>query len=126
MNAGLLTLSQALWVLFGANVGTTMTGWLVALVGLKLDVEALALPLVGGGMLLRLTGGGRRGAAGTAAAGFGVLFLGIDILQGAFVGLADDLKIPQAKASPTSFSRCSSALRSRWSCRARAPRWLSH
>jgi phosphate:Na+ symporter len=45
-----------------------MTGWLVALVGLKLNVEALALPLVGGGMLLRLTVSGRRGAAGRAGA----------------------------------------------------------
>jgi phosphate:Na+ symporter len=40
-------------VLFGANVGTTMTGWIVALVGLKFKVEALAMPLVGLGALLR-------------------------------------------------------------------------
>ena len=63
VNAGLLNLSQALWVLFGANVGTTMTGWLVAVVGLKFKIEALALPLVGLGMLLRMGGeAGRRGA----------------------------------------------------------------
>jgi Na+/phosphate symporter len=80
VNAGLLTLGQSLWVLFGANVGTTMTGWLVALVGLKFDIALLALPLIGLGMLLRLTGeGSRRGALGTAVAGFGVLFLGIDL-----------------------------------------------
>jgi len=97
VNAGLLNLSQALWVLFGANVGTTMTGWLVALVGLQFKIEALALPLIGGGMVLRLTSSGRRGALGTAAAGFGVLFLGIDILQEAFIGLADDLTMPQGE-----------------------------
>ena len=45
VNAGLMTLAPALWVLFGANVGTTMTGWIVALVGLKFKIEALALPL---------------------------------------------------------------------------------
>lgn len=51
INAGLLGLSQTLWVLFGANVGTTITGWLVALVGLKFKIEVLALPLIGIGML---------------------------------------------------------------------------
>jgi len=42
-NAGLLSLEQAIWVIFGSNVGTTMTGWIVAIVGFKLDLEALAL-----------------------------------------------------------------------------------
>ena len=70
INAGLLGLAPALWVLFGANIGSTMTGWLVALVGLKFKIEAFALPLVGLGMLLRLTGASqRRGAIGTAVAG---------------------------------------------------------
>ncbi len=96
VNAGLLNLSQALWVLFGANIGTTITGWLVALVGLKIKVEVLALPLVGVGMLLRLTGsGGRRDALGMALAGFGVLFIGIDMLREAFSGLAAGFVLPQ-------------------------------
>jgi phosphate:Na+ symporter len=96
VNAGLLTLGGALWVLFGANVGTTMTGWLVALVGLRLSVEALALPLVGIGMLLRLGDEvGRRGAFGTALAGFGLLFLGIATLRNGFAGVAAGLALPQ-------------------------------
>ena len=95
INAGLLNLSQALWVLFGANVGTTMTGWLVALVGLKFKIEVLALPLIGVGMILRLSGAGaRRGALGTALAGFGVLFLGIDMLKETFSGLSADFTLP--------------------------------
>ncbi len=95
VNAGLLTLGQALWVLFGANVGTTMTGWLVALVGMKFKIDAFALPLVGLGMLLRLTGeGARRGALGAALAGFGVLFLGIDLLKDTFSGVAADFRLP--------------------------------
>jgi phosphate:Na+ symporter len=82
VNAGLLNLGQSLWVLFGANVGTTATGWLVALVGFKIKIELAALPLIGVGMGLRLTGQhGRRGALGTALTGFGVLFLGIGFLQ---------------------------------------------
>jgi len=87
VNAGLLTFSQSLWVIFGANVGTTMTGWLVALIGFKIKIEAAALPLIGIGMALRLSGAEkRRGAAGGALAGFGVLFLGIGFLQQAFSG----------------------------------------
>ncbi len=95
VNAGLLTLGQSLWVLFGANVGTTTTGWLVAVVGLQFKIELLALPLIGLGMLLRLSGeGSRRGALGTAVAGFGVLFLGIDLLKDAFSGVADGFTLP--------------------------------
>ena len=96
VNAGLLGLAPALWVLFGSNVGSTMTGWIVALVGLKFKIEALALPLVGAGMMLRLTGEGqRRGALGTAVAGFGLLFLGIALLQQSFDGLAGQVALPQ-------------------------------
>jgi phosphate:Na+ symporter len=98
VNAGLLGLGGALWVLFGANVGTTMTGWIVALVGLKFKVEALALPLVGVGAVLRLTGtGNRRGAIGTALAGFGLLFLGIALLQQSFTDLADQVALPRGE-----------------------------
>ncbi|MBU4045114.1 MAG: Na/Pi symporter, partial [Gammaproteobacteria bacterium] len=96
VNAGLLTLGQSLWVLFGSNIGTTMTGWLVALVGLKFKIDLLALPLIGIGMALRLTGEhSRRGATGLALAGFGVLFLGIDMLQTAFSGFTSDFSLSE-------------------------------
>jgi phosphate:Na+ symporter len=100
VNAGLLALGPALWVLFGANVGTTMTGWIVALVGLKFKVEMLAMPLAGLGALLRMTGQGqRRGAVGTALAGFGLLFMGIALLQQAFTGLAGQISLPQGEGA---------------------------
>lgn len=96
VNAGLISLGQALWVLFGANVGTTMTGWLVALVGMKFSIDVFALPLIGLGMLLRLTGAGsRRAALGSALAGFGVLFLGIEMLKDTFASVAADVRLPQ-------------------------------
>jgi phosphate:Na+ symporter len=89
VNTGLLNLTQASWIIFGTNVGTTMTGWFVALVGLQFKIEALALPLIGIGMGLRLTGSRtRHGALGQAMAGFGVFFLGIDTLRVAFASLA--------------------------------------
>jgi phosphate:Na+ symporter len=96
VNAGLLPLGQSLWVFFGANVGTTFTGWLVAVIGFKLKLEAAALPLIGIGILLRISGPDtRRGAIGGAIGGFGVLFLGIGFLQQAFVagGSALDLSL---------------------------------
>lgn len=96
VNAGLLPLAGALWVLFGSNVGTTMTSWIVALIGLKFKIDAIALPLVGVGALLRLTGEGtRRGHLGTALAGFGLLFVGIAMLQGAFTDVAGRVELPQ-------------------------------
>lgn len=89
VNAGLITLYQALGVVYGANIGTTITGWLVAAVGFKIKVETFALPLVGIGMLLRLSGGdSRRASLGIALAGFGLFFIGIDVLKEAFEGLA--------------------------------------
>ncbi len=89
VNAGLLTLTQAMGVVYGANIGTTMTGWLVAAVGFKIKVEAFALPMVGVGMLLRLSGPReRRGYLGEALAGFGLFFIGIDVLQSAFADVA--------------------------------------
>jgi phosphate:Na+ symporter len=84
VNAGILALSQAIGVIYGAAVGTTFTGWLVALVGFKLDLQALALPVIAVGMLLQVTSAGRRAALGQALTGFGVFFLGIDVLKNTF------------------------------------------
>lgn len=50
VNAGLLTLAQSLGVIFGSNIGTTMTAWLVSLVGFGFKIEALALPLLAAGV----------------------------------------------------------------------------
>ena len=95
VNAGLLGLGPAIWVLFGANVGTTMTGWVVALLGLSFKIEALALPLIGAGVIMRLTGQqSRRAAFGTALAGLGMLFFGIAMIQQSFTGLATQIELP--------------------------------
>lgn len=85
VNAGLITLSQSLGVIYGANIGTTMTGWLISIVGFGVKIEAFALPLIGVGALARLLGAGSwKGALGVALAGFGLFFLGVDILREAF------------------------------------------
>jgi phosphate:Na+ symporter len=89
VSAGLLTLRQAIGVIFGASLGTTSTGWIVSLLGLKLSIGAVALPLVGVGALMRLLTGGRLAASGLALAGFGLIFLGIDVLQVGMSGLSE-------------------------------------
>ena len=89
VNAGLLSLGQSFGIVYGANIGTTMTGWIVAAVGLSFKVEAFALPLIGAGMLFRLLRPTSRFAAfGEAIAGFGLFFIGIDVLQEAFATFA--------------------------------------
>ena len=87
-NAGLLTLGQAVWMVFGASVGTTMTGWLVALLGFDIRIEGFSLPAIGLGALIYLFARSTRTRhLGLALAGVGLLFLGIDVLRSAFMGL---------------------------------------
>ena len=89
VNAGLMDLAHAVSVIYGANIGTTMTGWLVSLVGFRFDLKALSMPFVGSGMLLRvLRPESRQGALGEVLAGFGIFFLGIDVLKQNFAGVA--------------------------------------
>ena len=87
VGAGLLTFSESLGVIFGANIGTTITGWLVALLGFKLQLGQVLLPLILVGVLLRLTGSRRLEQVGMTIAGFGLVFVGIDLLQQGLSGL---------------------------------------
>lgn len=88
VNAGLLSLKQAIRVAYGSNLGTTMTGWLVAVIGFGLHIQTFALPAIGGGMLMTLFARNEHyAAAGKAIAGFGLFFLGIDLMKSGFSGL---------------------------------------
>lgn len=86
VGAGLLTFSQALGIILGANIGTTVTGWIIAIVGFKLKLGALAAVLIFIGALLRLFAGAKRGGLAYTIAGFGLIFIGIEALQS---GLGD-------------------------------------
>ena len=88
VSAGLLSFQQSVGVILGANLGTTSTGWLVSLLGLKFSIVGLALPLIGLGALTRLLARGRFAHVGLALAGFGLIFVGIDTLQAGMEGLA--------------------------------------
>lgn len=89
VSAGLLTFSQTIGVLLGAKLGTTSTGWIVAFLGLRFSITALALPVIGVGALMRLLGRGKIPHAGIALAGFGLIFVGIDTLQAAMSDAAE-------------------------------------
>jgi len=96
VNAGIINMRQALGIVYGSNIGTTMTGWLVAIIGFKINVDAFALPLIGIGMILKLTGGeSRRASIGLAMVGFGLFFMGIDVLRDAFGGLVETIDLAE-------------------------------
>jgi phosphate:Na+ symporter len=69
VSAGLLTFAQGLALVFGANVGTTGTGWLIALIGVRVSLTAAALPMIFVGALIKLLGRDRLAAAGESLAG---------------------------------------------------------
>ncbi|MDK1373392.1 MULTISPECIES: Na/Pi symporter [unclassified Sinorhizobium] len=91
VSAGLMTFPQGLGLVFGANVGTTGTGWLVALIGVRVSLSAYALPMIFAGALAKLLGSGRIAASGGALAGFALVLYGLTTLQQGMGGLAETL-----------------------------------
>lgn len=91
VSAGLPTFPQGLGLVFGANVGTTGTGWLVALIGVRVSLSSYALPMIFVGALVKLLGRGRISAAGAAIAGFALVLFGLTTLQQGMGGLAEQL-----------------------------------
>jgi phosphate:Na+ symporter len=94
--AGLMNFPSALGIIFGANVGTTITGWLVATLGFKFKFAEVALPLVLLGAVMRLFANGRMANSGFAIAGFGLIFVAIGTMQQGMSGL-------EGFVTPTSF-----------------------
>jgi phosphate:Na+ symporter len=82
VNTGLLTLTQSIGVIMGANIGTTTTAWIVSLIGFKFDIAAIALPAVGAGFIIGAVKWKHRDL-GTAFLGFGFIFLGLQFLTDA-------------------------------------------
>lgn len=83
VNASLLTLTQAVGAIMGANIGTTVTGWIIAVLGFSFDISSAALPAVGIGAFLVFNRRLRRPDIGEALVGFGLLFLGLSFLKDA-------------------------------------------
>lgn len=89
VTAGLLSLTQAIGIVMGANIGTTITGWLIAVIGFKVKVSALALPAVAIGFFARFFNNTKISQWGEVLLGFGILFLGFSIMGEAVSGLKD-------------------------------------
>lgn len=88
VNAGLLTLKQAISVIIGTNIGTTATAWLVSISGFHIEITTYALPAIAVGFALQIFGRTRKAKnIGEIILGFGILFIGIDYMRGAFDGL---------------------------------------
>ena len=81
VNAGLLTLTQAISVIMGANIGTTVTAWLVSWLGFKADISALAVPLMAIGFILSISKKDHRRNISELIVGFSLLFLGLSLMK---------------------------------------------
>ena len=81
VNANLLTLTQAIGVVMGANIGTTVTTWLISIIGFKFSITAIALPIVGIGLPFMFSKYKKRRDIGDILIGFGLLFLGLMFLK---------------------------------------------
>lgn len=81
VNAGLLNLSQSISVIMGANIGTTVTAWIISLLGFKVDIAMLTLPLLGIGIPLIFSGKSIRKSLGEFIFGFAFLFMGLSFLK---------------------------------------------
>ncbi len=81
VNAGLLTLAQAIGVIMGANIGTTVTAWLVSWLGFKADISILAIPLMALGFLFSNSKKNQRQNIGELIVGFSLLFLGLSFMK---------------------------------------------
>lgn len=81
VNAGLMTLAQSMAVIFGANVGTTFTAWVIALFGFKVDISAFALPLIGLSIPLLFSSKSKHKSIGEFIIGFAFLFMGLSLIN---------------------------------------------
>lgn len=81
VNAGLITLTQAVGVIMGANIGTTVTAWLISLLGFKMDISALSIPLMAVGFVCNMSKKMKWKNIGELIIGFALLFLGLSLMK---------------------------------------------
>jgi phosphate:Na+ symporter len=81
VSAGLINLTQATGIVFGANIGTSVTGWIVAIIGFKFKINALSLPAIAIGFFIRFIDNDKMRSWGDFLLGFGILFLGLGIMS---------------------------------------------
>ncbi|MGF1637465.1 MAG: Na/Pi cotransporter family protein [Cyclobacteriaceae bacterium] len=101
VGAGIMTLENAFAVIIGSNIGTTVTSWIVASIGFKVNIDALALPFIGiGGLMLIFLGAKEKTASiSKMFVGFGFLFLGLNYMKTAMEILAAGLDLTAFQGS---------------------------
>ncbi|MGB5386106.1 MAG: Na/Pi cotransporter family protein [Eudoraea sp.] len=92
-NASLLTLPEAISVIMGANIGTTITAWLITLLGFKVSMSSIALPLVGFGFLFTFSKKDNTKNWGEFIIGFAILFIGLQFLKDAMPDINENPQI---------------------------------
>ncbi len=93
VNAGLMTLTESIGVIMGANVGTTVTAWIISLIGFKVKISALALPMIGIGFPLVFSKKNKYKSWGEVIMGFALLFLGLDLLKDSVPDISNNAQI---------------------------------
>ena len=107
VNAGLLTLVESIGVIMGANLGTTVTIWIVSLLGFKVSLSAISIPIIGLGIPFTFSKDSKRQNAGDAVVGFGLLFLGLGFLKKAVPDIKNNPEVLQFLADYTSMGYAS-------------------
>lgn len=93
VNAGLLTLAQAISVIMGANIGTTVTAWLVSWLGFKADISILAVPLMALGFIFSISKKDQRKNISELIVGFSLLFLGLSLMKNSVPDLSSNPEV---------------------------------
>lgn len=93
VSAGLITFEQSIGIILGANLGTTSTAWIVTLLGFKVKISVISYPLIALGALMRLAGNHRYSALGIVIAGFGMIFVGIEMMQDGMASAASSFNL---------------------------------
>ncbi len=93
VNAGLLSLTQSIGVIMGANVGTTVTAWVISIFGFKVDISVFALPLIGICIPLIFSSKSKRKSWGEFGMGFAFLFMGLSFLKSSVPDLQSNPEI---------------------------------
>lgn len=102
VSVSLMSLQSGIAMIFGSNLGTTATAWIIATLGFKVKIELIALPFIGIGGLLHILAKNHKKILLTAKLliGFGVLFLGLDVMKGALEDVSQQVDLAYFKAYP--------------------------
>jgi phosphate:Na+ symporter len=93
VNAGLVSVTESIGVIMGANIGTTLTGWIITLFGFKVKISAYSLPLIGLGLPFIFSKSGTRRSYGELLIGFALIFLGLEYLKGSVPDIQENPEV---------------------------------